>query len=103
MYPQHLETLVREYRLSADDHDPWGTAMGWRFAICDFLTWHDDSIGVPDDWQFRPGIGPADESYELQTIRYLVASGDATPEGVLELGEILRDVTEYCESAGLSY
>lgn len=54
--------------LTMDNHDPYDEfawVQGWRFALCDFLTF-DRGENVPE---FRPASQP-EKSYEYETLEY---------------------------------
>lgn len=79
-------------------YDPWGSCMGWLFAIADYLS--EQGEPVPDEWRFRQAPGGADkESYSFQTLQEL----SPTMQTVQRLGAILWRYRGILERAGRSY
>lgn len=46
--------ILTEYRLQADNYDPWGSAMGAWFDVAAELYRRDPDL-VPLAWEYRPG------------------------------------------------
>jgi hypothetical protein len=83
---------------SGDWHDAWGTAMGWHFALADWITDHGGT--VPSSWGFRQGAGGSDtDAYEYQEID----ACDPTVEEAIEAGNALEKVEEQLKQEGRDY
>ena len=54
--PAGARDLIRTIGMYYGDGDPWGTAMGWGFAICHVL-WHCTAEPIPTEWGYRDGMG----------------------------------------------
>jgi len=96
------ETLKHEFR-ATNDGDAWGNCMQWLFAICDYLTFETDEC-IPDEWQFRPAMGGANEDcFCYQSLRHFAFEQFITSKDVLEFGKVLIRLRDILEHKGLSY
>ena len=89
-------------------HDPWGTALAWHFAVAAVL----DAVGdVPGAWQYRPSPLAVDDVAEIASgeeepdalIATWWMSGDVTTEALVYAGNVLARYVRVCERAGKSY
>lgn len=91
------------YALQHDGSDPWGSAIGFHFGICDVLTFVEED--VPSAWQFRAGAG-SDESPEewpaVEILDYL-ERGLTDADELRHFGSVLSRYTRLCDLAGHSY
>jgi hypothetical protein len=88
-----LADLQFEYSMEDDD---WGTAMGWWFTIAGEL--HTRGARIPDEWQYRPGIQPADPDD-----RNAVIVASATTETLMRFMEDVEDDVKRLKREGRDY
>lgn len=89
-----LQQAYRETR----DGDAWGNCMQWLFALADYMS--DRGVGVPPEWQYRPGLGGADtDSYVYQSLAE-IAPSDTDLQTFAAVMWRLRGILE---ARGLSY
>jgi hypothetical protein len=96
--------LRTQFRITYDG-DLWGQAMGWLFAIADYL-WHTSPEDIPASWQFRHSPvcnGDNPDNYELSTIGYMIVNGEITDEDVLTFGKTLGRYANVLRLAGRDY
>lgn len=97
-----MKALKEVYNMYHDG-DQWGNAMGFFFAVADYLCF-DTDIPVPDSWGFRPSpLGPDDESYQYREIETLIEAGEITDQDVLRFGRILNRLTDIYRAKGIDY
>jgi hypothetical protein len=92
--------LIRE-----DDirHDPFGTALGWHFAICDAMVeWAPPY--PPPSWGFRQAMGgPDTEDPNYVVLNEMLDAGTITGDDLLRTGNILARYVNVCRLAGKGY
>ena len=95
--PSILNTLKYEIRMG-DIGDPYGTCMGWKFALADYMT--EKFSGAPSDWDFCQAMGGADlDSFEFQTLELFQPT-----EGECDkLGAILHRWDSMNRARGVDY
>jgi len=85
-------------------HDPWGTAMAWGFAVCDYL----HHVALCDDIPAGLGYSPAatvrgegfeEEGYPEQ---YIVEMGLDTYT-LVTAAKCLDRYLDWCKAAGRDY
>jgi hypothetical protein len=90
--------LVREDDV---EHDPWGTAMGWAFAVAENLHFRAGET-VPDSLGYRPAMGATDiepDDFNAQTI-----AEEGFDSGTMtEAAEILSVFLDECKRLGRDY
>lgn len=97
--------LLAEIRADDIDHDPWGTAMAWHFAIADSI----DPYGppyVPASWGYRQALGgPDEDAPEYETVQQLIATEDVhtVARDLIYVGNVLLRFERVCELKGKSY
>lgn len=101
-----------------DDHDPWGSAMAWAWAVCESLTAIE--ADVPESLGYSPGMGgpevpgrpyadggvmaPEDVSYETNEVwDFLNKAGGTQILEVQEAARILSRYLDWCKLAGKDY
>jgi hypothetical protein len=90
--------LVREDDV---EHDPFGTAMSWAFAVCENLHFRAGEP-VPDEMGYRPGMGATDieeGDYAAETIAEEGYDAGTMTEAAL----ILHHFIDECTRLGKSY
>lgn len=94
-----------EVRLTSDEGDVYGWAMGWWFAIADVLYVYGENI--PAEWKYSPGVsartGDVPDSYEAQLLSDLLAGCDITADDMRYWGMVLLRYVDVCSLAGRSY
>jgi hypothetical protein len=85
-------------------HDPWGTAMAWAFAVCDYLHHVALSDDVPASLDYRPaatvrGEGFEEEGYPEQAL--VEAALDTYTLTVA--ARCLSRYLDWCKAAGRDY
>jgi hypothetical protein len=90
--------LVREDDV---EHDPWGTAMAWAFAIAENLHFRAGEP-VPDSLGYRPAMGATDiepDDFNAQTI-----AEEGFDSGTMtEAAEMLSAFLDECKRLGKDY
>jgi hypothetical protein len=89
--------------VAADDveHDPWGTAMGWAFAVAENLHFRADAP-VPDSLGYRPAMGATDiEDEDYQAT--IIAEEDYDVVVLTEAAEMLSVFLDECKRLGKDY
>ncbi len=87
-----------------DMDDPWGTAMAWAFAVCDYLYHVALCDDIPDSLGYQPAA----------TIRGAGFEEDGWPEGALveagldtftlvQAATVLSRYLDWCKEAGRDY
>jgi hypothetical protein len=116
-----VDAIRGDIRASFGDDDPWGTAMGWAFALGEALA----VTRYDYDQQFAYAVndafdahefGPAPsgvlrelddlidgEGWERHVVASAVLDGDATPWHVLYLFRVMCRYADLLDAAGLSY
>jgi len=91
-------SIANEYKLQADNGDPWGSAMSALFDIAEELDRRGDE--VPAEWEYRPGaLGPgAPDTYFAQAVLPLYDASD-----MRAFGSVLARYTDNLRAAGMSY
>ncbi len=91
--------LKAELRLDDIKYDPWGTAMSWHFALCDWLHFR-TSEDVPCEWQYSPGAASdIDENDEYKHEAFVAEE----VETLLDFGHLLDRYTDKLRLAGRDY
>jgi hypothetical protein len=87
-------------------HDPWGTAMSWAGAVCDYLHHVALCDDIPDGLGYSPGPftprgddGYDDESYPA---RYIAETGLDTFT-LTTAARCLDRYLDWCKAAGRDY
>lgn len=86
-------------------HDPWGTAMSWAGAVCDYLHHVALSDDIPASLDYGPapytprGDGFDDESYPA---RYVAEAGLDTYT-LTVAARCLSRYLDWCKAAGRDY
>lgn len=94
-----LETM----RDSFDGGDPWGSTMGWCFAIADVVT-EIDASQVPSEWEFRQSpMGANTEAYEYQEILETMRDSGASLYDLIDAGNVLTRYAAQLKLAGMAY
>jgi hypothetical protein len=83
--------------------DPWGTAMAWAFACCDYLH-HVALAPVPAELDYRPaavrqGEGFAEEDWASRAIVELAVDTYT----VTVAAQVLSRYLDWCKAAGRDY
>jgi len=96
---RHLGIIKDQFKLDYDNHDAWGSAMAWHFAVADYLHWALDS-DTPSEWQYSPSpFGPDDENPQYQ----IIAEIGPDTEALEHFGNALHRFSQYLDSKGESY
>ncbi len=77
-----------------DGTDPWGSAMSVWFACADHLYGRNDDVDVPDEWEFRSGLG-LDEPDPLYA--------DFASDYLVMLGNRAKALADTCEGLDRNY
>jgi hypothetical protein len=91
--------IKSEFKIMFDPGDPWGSTMGWWFAIADSLTFI-HGVETPSDWQFRPSpLGPSNDpdAYETEIV------DKSDPDDLIRFGNVLTRYAHCLKRAGMSY
>jgi hypothetical protein len=88
-----LADLQFDYSMEDDD---WGSAMAWWFAIAGEL--YTRGARIPDEWQYKPGIHPADPDDH-----HAVISASATTETLMRFMEDIEDDVKRLKREGRDY
>ncbi len=98
------KALRGEYNVSWDGHDPWGSNIGWLFAISEFLT--HEGPGTPPEWDFHDSPvhhGWEPEGYPEEMLADMWDEGEFTIEDALTFGGVLNRYDDMLRAAGLNY
>jgi hypothetical protein len=83
-------------------HDPWGTAMSWEFAVCDYLH-HVALVDPPEECGYSPGAVRQgdfdDESYPSASIVEMAADTFTLDMAA----RVLSRYVGWCVMAGRDY
>ncbi len=87
-----------------DMDDPWGTAMAWAFAVCDYLYHVALCDDIPDSLGYQPaatrrGAGYEEESWPEGA---LVEAGLDTFT-LIQAATVLSRYLDWCKEAGRDY
>jgi hypothetical protein len=94
------------------EFDPWGSALGLHFAICDVLHAIGESGDALARWEFRPSpFAVADtlpgliesEDYSVSALAESVIDGVISVEDLVRAGEVLSRYTALAVLAGRDY
>ncbi len=94
-----FEALKSELRMDDLTGDAWGTAMGWRFALCDWLHFRTDE-DVPWEWEYRPGA--ANDIQEDDSWKHDAFMAEDV-ETLIDFGHLLARYTDKLRLAGRDY
>jgi hypothetical protein len=96
------KALMGEIRLG-DFGDPWGTAMGWLFALAE-VTYVEYDLLVPD---FQPSPFLRDredlEGYEQESLLYLIDIGAIDLADIESVFTVMSRYDDWCRLAGRDY
>lgn len=103
--------LVDIWTTTDHRYDPWGSAIGLMFDICETLTHRDDSIGewdVPGEWEFRhssicDGTHVAEEYIYFTELTELLDDEKVTHDDIIHFGNVLQRYCQIAEANGRSY
>lgn len=91
--------LAREFRLTYDRGDPWGSTMLWWFAAAEEMFRR--GLDIPDEWRFRPGAAahrePDPDDYHAMVV------ADAEDAALARFGAALHILAGRLDRAGFSY
>jgi hypothetical protein len=92
--------IMEEVRLSWDEGEPFGSCMGWHFAIAHILHHGEDA---PVEWEFRHGDGCSGINYEEDMIIYHLIHRDVSAEDMINVGNVLARYRVWLGLAGKDY
>lgn len=94
--------FLQEMRLSFDRYDPWGSAMGYLFAIAAVV--HVRTGDTPDSWQYRPSPLLGAEILEDDDVDYETIEAREHPTDVLiDAGNVLNRYVAILRRHGRDY
>jgi hypothetical protein len=83
--------------------DPWGTAMAWAFACCEYLH-HVALTDVPAELDYRPAAVARGEGYEEEGFAEQVLVELAVDTfTVTTAARVLSRYLDWCKAAGRDY
>jgi hypothetical protein len=84
-------------------HDPWGTAMSWAFAVCEYL-WHvalcDD---IPEGLGYAPGAVRRGDFIEESYADQALAEMPLDTFTLVQAAKVLGRYLDWCKAAGRDY
>lgn len=85
-------------------HDPWGTAMAWAFATCDYLHHVALCDDIPAELGYSPAAVAQGEGYEDEGYpdAYIVEMGLDTFT-LIQAARVLSRYLDWCKAAGVDY
>ena len=97
-------TLRDLFTESDHKYNPWGSGISLAFAVCEVL--YANGEDIPDEWQYRPGMGQGDtdpEDYYAVWMNDVLESGEVTSDDIRHFGNVLIRYTRIMDTAGRSY
>jgi hypothetical protein len=95
--------ILERMRDSFDGGDPWGSVMGWWFAIADVIT-EIDASQVPSEWEFHQSpFGANTEAFEYSEILETMRDDGVTLDDILHAGKVLTRYASQLKLAGKDY
>lgn len=96
--------LAGEFRVAFDGADPWGSSMGWFFAVAETL-WHRSAADIPAEWQFGHGMGcdGSSDDYPDAVVMEMYDSGQVSDADLVRFGNVLSRYTDLLRAAELDY
>lgn len=91
-----MSNPVLDMTRDTDMYDPFGWVQGWRFALCDYLTF---DLGESVPFFRASAFGPEEDSYEYQE---LISLNPEAEEAQYAL-KILDRYREWVRIAGRDY
>lgn len=87
-----------------DLSDPWGTAMSWAFAVCDYLHHIALCDDIPESLGYSPAATARGEGFEEEGYpeSYIVEMGLDTYT-LIVAARCLSRYLDWCKAAGRSY
>ena len=84
--------------------DPWGTAMSWCFAVCEYLHHVALSDDIPDSLGYQPAATLRGEGFEEESYpeAYIVEMGLDTFT-LVQAARVLSRYLDWCKAAGRDY
>lgn len=85
--------------------DPWGTAIGWAFAVADVLHFAAGEP-VPAEMQYRPSPVQHEVDRDLYPdaeVLDMYESGELTADDLTTAAKCLSRYLDWCKAAGLDY
>jgi len=85
-------------------YDPWGTAMAWAFATCDYLHHVALSDDIPESLGYSPALTARGEGFEEEGYpeQYIVEMGLDTYTLTMA-ARCLSRYLDWCKAAGRDY
>jgi hypothetical protein len=94
--------LRAEYNVMFDGHDPWGSNIGWLFAISEVLTHWAGVTSLPWDFHDSPAHGnwqPEDDGYIAERLCELHDDGYVTDDDLITFGTVLSRYDDILRAA----
>jgi hypothetical protein len=99
--PETSNSIIALVREDDVEHDPWGTAMGWGFAVAEYLHFR-EGANVPDSLGYSPAPGASDiEPDDPQS--QMLAELAVNAATMTEAAEMLSVFLDECKRLGKDY
>jgi hypothetical protein len=98
--PETENPIIALVREDDVEHDPWGTAINWAFALAEVLHFRAGEA-VPDGLQYQPAPGATDVEDDFTT--QLIAEEGFDAGTMTEAAQMLSDFLDDCKRLGKDY